>query len=262
MGFPYHGGTLLGTLGMKKIIFWFLLPFLFFSLPAFGETVKVAKLPGDAEKYMPILVSEINTYWPDLQPRQFIAALIDQESNWKQNAQLRTEREHGCGWGQFTIAYNKDGTARFDALSETKRLDPSLANWNWEDCTNATYQLRAVVLKVKSAERGCTLIMKGNINVKACNAAKYNGGSGSVDKRVRYCRALQHCDPTVWTGNLELQCPQSNVKVKGYGESFCDINSKYPSRVFARMSKFNNVMVLPKAPEVVKPIFPKGLLGK
>lgn len=196
------------------------------------------KPPTVSLPLLPILSTEINTYWPTIPYREFPAGIIDQESNWKVNAHLRTSREHGCGYGQFTIAYNKDGSVRFDALTETKALDKSLANWNWLDCTNAVYQLRAVVLKLKSQQRSCDVIMSNSFGALKCNAAKYNGGAGSIDKRVRLCRATPGCDPTKWDNNLETQCPQAKIKVHGYGESFCEINSKYPGRVFDRARKF------------------------
>lgn len=210
------------------------------------------KLPGDSERLLPTLDSEISTYWPTLAPRSFIAGVIDQESNWKVNAKLKTERELGCGLGQFTIAYSANGAVRFDALGETKALDRSLANWDWRDCSNAQFQMRAVVLKLKVNERSCATLMRGNNNVKACDAAQYNGGSGSVTKRIRYCRAIAGCEPTEWFGHLDKQCPQSQTKVAGYGESFCDINSKYPGRVFNRMPKFKGIWpndVMPQVPK-------------
>lgn len=238
------------VLKMKTILLWLFVNLMVWCPSALAQQPK--KLPGDAARYLPLLVSEIDTYWPDLQPREYLAAKIDQESNWKLNAHLRTAREHGCGFGQFTIAYNKDGSTRFDALTETKRLDKSLANWNWQDCTNAVYQLRATVLKTKSEERPCVMTMRGNMNAKACGAAKYNGGAGSINKRVRLCRAKPGCEPDVWENNLMLQCPQAQVKVKGYGESFCEINSKYPGRVFDRMKKFSGYMYAPKLPVPVE----------
>lgn len=198
------------------------------------------KLPGDSAQLLPALNNEISTYWDDLTPRAYIAAVIDQESNWKSKATLRTSRELGCGLGQFTIAYDAAGKPRFDALAETKRLDPSLAGWDWKDCYAVQYQMRAVVLKLKVNERNCKGLMKTNMDVKACGAGAYNGGFGSVTKRTRLCRMQIGCMPDVWADNLDKQCPQANVKVAGYGESFCDINSKYPGRVFARMPKFSD----------------------
>jgi hypothetical protein len=203
-----------------------------------ASEVYAQKLPGDSAQLLPVLDHEITTYWPDLQERPWMAAIPDQESNWKLKATLKTSREFGCGLGQFTQAYNADGSVRFDALAETKRLDPSLKGWTWADCYNAQYQLRALVLKMRVNERTCKAVMRGNRNIKACDTASYNGGFGSVTKRIRSCRMTPGCVPDTWFGHLEKQCPQANVKVAGYGESFCMINSKYPGRVEARQYKF------------------------
>jgi len=195
-------------------------------------------LPGDAGRLLPQLSAEIDRFWPDITPRAFVPAVIEQESGWKVGARLKTSREFGCGLGQFTAAYDAAGGIRFDALSETKRLDPSLAGWDWRDCYAAQYQMRAVVLKLKASDRGCEALMQGNNEVKACDAAQYNGGAGSVAKRIRLCRIAPGCNSGKWFGHLEYQVAQSTRRVQGYGESFSEINSKYPGRVFARMPKY------------------------
>lgn len=204
--------------------------------------VQVANLPGDAPRLLPQLSSEIARNWPSLEMRAFPAAIIDQESGWKLNSQLRTTREHGCGLGQFTIAWDARGRVRFDALAEMRTRDPELSGWNWRDCTAARYQLRAVVLKLEQADAECMLLMRDDREAKACDAARYNGGAGSVANRIRSCRLQTYCDPQQWFGQLETLCPQSRVRVRGYGEDFCTINSKYPGRVFARMPKFEGAM--------------------
>lgn len=196
------------------------------------------KLPGDSAQLLPVLKREIDTYWYKLSIREFPAGVVDQESNWKIAAKLKTKREFGCGLGQHTIAYNADGSVRFDAIAETRRLDPSLSGWTWQDCYNTTYQLRGTVLKLKLNNRDCEVTMANATEALKCSAAKYNGGAGSVTKRIRLCRAKPGCDPKIWEGNLNSQCAQSNVKQEGYGESFCEINAKYPGRVFTRMPKF------------------------
>lgn len=196
------------------------------------------KLPGDSAQLIPVLDQEIDTYWYELGSRTWLYAIPDQEANWKLKATLKTSRELGCGLGQFTIAYNANGTVRFDALAETRRLDPSLRDWNWQDCYNAQFQLRGLTLKMKVNNRSCSIVMADLRNTLACNGAAYNGGYGSVTKRIRLCSMDPKCDPMVWFGNLETKCAQSNVKAEGYGESFCQINAKYPSRVEARQIKF------------------------
>ncbi len=196
------------------------------------------KLPGDSAQLLPVLNQEISTFWPELTTRPWLAAIPDQEANWKLKAKLKTSREFGCGLGQFTVAYDAKGNVRFDALEETKRLHPSLKDWSWSDCYNAQYQLRGVVLKMKANVRSCRAVMGDDRNIKACAGASYNGGFGSIGKRVRMCKLEKGCQPDVWFDNLNRQCAMSNVKHAGYGESFCQINSKYPGRVEDRQHKF------------------------
>lgn len=201
-----------------------------------------AQLPGDAPRYLPQLQHELRAAWPDLAPRAWVPALIEQESLWRVNATLRTAREHGCGLGQFTRAYDAAGRIRFDALAEARALDRGLAGWSWADCARPEYQLRAVVVKLRMHDRQCQPLMRDNREVKACAAAMYNGGAGSVAKRVRSCNLAAGCDAGTWFGHLDRQCPQSRVAAAGYVESFCEINSRYPGRVEARMPKYVEVM--------------------
>jgi hypothetical protein len=194
-------------------------------------------LPGDAARLLPQLGGEISRFWPELAPRSFVAGVIEQESGWKVTAKLQTSRELGAGLGQFTRAYAADGSVRFDALEETRRLDPSLAGWSWRDPYNAEYQMRGAVLKLRANARSCGPLMADGREVLACSAAQYNGGGGSVSNRIRRCRVAAGCDGRRWFGHLEHQAKPA-VRVQGYGESFDQINSKYPGRVFARMPKY------------------------
>jgi hypothetical protein len=148
---------------------------------------------------------------------------------------LKTSREFGCGLGQHTVAYNADGSVRFDSIAESRKLDPSLANWR--DCYDVQMNLRATVLKLKQNNRQCALVTGANRDVKACSAATYNGGWGTITKRIHACETTTGCDKTKWFGHLEHQC-KSKSKAAGYGEDFCTINSKYPGRVEARMPKY------------------------
>lgn len=223
---------------MRRLQYLFILFCLFVSGLSFAQT----KLPNEAEKLLPILKQEINRNWNTIPIRQMPAGLIEQESLWKSKAVLKTDREYGCGLGQFTKTYKADGSIRFDTLSDMKRLDSTLSNWTWEDCFNVQLQMRAVILKLKVDNRSCVTTMANTNEAMACTAAKYNGGAGSIVNRVRTCRLTPGCDPTIWFNNLQTQCPMSNVKQKGYGESFCQINSKYPGRVFTRMEKYKKIM--------------------
>lgn len=200
------------------------------------------KLPGKAALLLPQLKEQIDMVWPDLPIRPFPAGIISQESNWNPMAKLKTSREFGCGLGQHTIAYNANGTVRFDAIAEMRAIDPSLRGWKVTNCYDIPYQLRATVLKLRINDRDCEATMDNPTESMKCSAAKYNGGAGSVAKRIRQCRATPGCDAGVWEDNLSRMCPQSNVKAAGYGESFCEINSRYPGRVFKRMEPFKGLL--------------------
>jgi hypothetical protein len=200
-------------------------------------------LPGQADALLPVLKEEMASYWPDETPRAWVPALIEQESGWRPTAQLRTAREQGCGLIQITRAYNANGTVRMDALADYKQLDPSLAGWSWQDCAAVRYQLRAGVLKLRSNDVLCRRMgLSDNREVKACAAAIHNGGAGNMAKRIRTCRADDGCDPARWFANLERKCPQSRARMAGYGESLCEINSRYPARVEGRMGKYEKPM--------------------
>jgi hypothetical protein len=218
-----------------------LVAWLFFAIMTYPA--QAAKLPNDAPTYLPVLVNEIDTYWKDMQYREFAAGLVEQESLWKIGATLKRDREFGCGFGQFTKTFNKDGSVRFDTLTETKRLDKSLAAWDWQDCYNAKFQLRAMLLKLKANERSCKVWMDDPLDIKRCDGSAYNGGLGGFSARMRLCRSTAGCNPRVWDGHLSIQCAASNVKQVGYGESFCQINSKYPGRVILRMEKYKPYMI-------------------
>lgn len=203
----------------------------------FALTLAGAMLPGAANALLPQLAEEINNYWPKISERPFVPAIIEQESEWKPFAKLKTSRELGIGLGQFTITYRADGSVRFDALSESRLLDPSLRQWSWKDAYNTTYQMRAVVLKLKQNDNFCSALLNPGRDTLACDASAYNGGLGGVTKRIKRCQMQTECNPSAWQDNLSEQCP-TQTKVKGYGEDFCTINSKYPGRVFNRMPKY------------------------
>lgn len=207
-----------------------------------GKAAPLKKLPGEATTYLPVLVTEIDGYWPDMAVREFAAGLVEQESGWKSHATLKTDREFGCGLTQMTKSFNRDGSVRFDVLTETKRLDKSLAGWSWQDCYNAKYQLRGMLLKTKANERNCKTWMDTPLDIKKCDGSVYNGGAGGFSTRIRLCRAKKDCNPRLWDGNLEKQCAAAKTKVKGYGESFCEINSQYPGRILNRMDKYKPYM--------------------
>lgn len=181
-------------------------------------------LPSGAQRDLPILQAEINHRWPDMPMPSVLGALIEQESHWKAHATLKTAREEGVGYGQFTRAYRADGSLRFDALDETRQLDPALSGWSWATRYDATYQLRAVVVKNRDCFHRLRPLLPDDYNALAMCDAAYNGGLAGVYAERRLCAAVAACDPGRWFGHVELHSTKSRVKWRGYGASAFEIN--------------------------------------
>ena len=160
-----------------------------------------------------------------------LAALVEQESGWRDHATLKTDREDGAGYGQFTRAYRADGATRFDALAEIAAQDPSLKGWTWADRYNPRMQLRAITVKVRDCQRRLArLVSTATDSLAMCDSA-YNGGEGGLMAERRLCAAAAGCDPGVWFGHVETHSTKSRTKWKGYGASAFAINRTHVRNV-------------------------------
>lgn len=179
-----------------------------------------------ATPFLPILIREQKQFWGDHPKPTTLAAQVEQESLWNPNARLKTSREEGVGFGQLTRAYRADGSIRFDVFSETKALDKSLKDWDWDNRFDPVFQLRAVIVKNKqlyAQVKGA----KSNVDHLAFAYAAYNGGLGGVLSDRKLCAATPHCNPAIWFGNVQRTSLKAKSAVKGYGHSFFDINREY-----------------------------------
>lgn len=202
-----------------------------------------APLPGNAPRDLPVLMEEIGARWPGMPMPSMLGALVEQESGWKPGATLKTTREEGAGYGQFTRAYRADGSLRFDALAEVIRLDPSLKGWAWTDRYNPRMQLRAVTVKVRDCHRRLSRLADDDYNALAMCDAAYNGGEGGLMAERRLCAAVGGCDPGQWFANVELHSGKSRTKWQGYGASAYDINRTHARNVMVvRRGKYVGVM--------------------
>ncbi len=185
-------------------------------------------VPAAALALLPILSQELDTHWPTMPLRSSMAAQIEKESCitlkhskcWNTRAELKTDREYGFGLGQITI------TKKFNVFEELKASNKALSDWKWENRFDARYQLRAVVIK----DLQCfTSVKKAATPLDQLKMAYscYNGGGGGLMKDRVLCSKTQGCDPSKWDGNVELTSFKSKVAVKGYGQSFYEINRGY-----------------------------------
>ena len=175
-----------------------------------------------AAPYAPVVKSQLTELWPGMPLPSFIAAQIEQESLWNPRAELKTSREYGFGFGQFTI------TPRFNAFEEVKAMHPKLRDWAYEDRFNPTKQIIAVIVKDHGLYRQCRPLMATDFERLACVGASYNGGYGGFVSDRRLCGNTQGCDPTLWFGNVERTSMKSRQRWQGYGKSGFEINREYP----------------------------------
>ncbi|MCP1290949.1 hypothetical protein NK214_12185 [Chromobacterium sp. S0633] len=190
-----------------------------------------AGLSAGALALLPLLSASIGQYWPDMPAHSVLAAQVEQESGWRVNAKLHTSRELGAGLGQFTKAFNKDGSVRFDAIGEMTAAHPeALRGWSWATAYAPRYQLPAVVLKNRDAYR---LIKWASTDYDrlAMMDASHNSGLGSVIQRRRKCANTPGCDPGRWFGHLEHSSTQSKTRRAGYGQSFAEITNTHVRNV-------------------------------
>jgi hypothetical protein len=189
--------------------------------------------PPLAKLYLPTLKVEVAKFWPEASPWSIMAAQVEQESCvslkskrcWNPKVELKTDREYGFGLGQLTI------TSKFNAFEEVRAMDKSMAGWQWEDRYNASYQLRAIVLKNRANYRQMVKYSKDVQSQMAFTIAAYNGGLGGLIKDRVLCKNTQGCDPSLWFGHVERTSNKSRTPVKGYGKSFFDINREYVTNI-------------------------------
>ena len=186
---------------------------------------------------MPIVVNAINTTWPDIPDMGYIPSLIELESCislkhsrcWNTKSKLQTPSEMGVGLGQITIAYNKDGSTRFDALSDNKKLDARLKDLNWENITQrADLQILMIVKMVQSSFKRLYGLTKDESTALDMADSAYNGGLGGVLNARMKCSLKSKCNPNIWFGHVELASTKSRTPMSGYGgKSPYDINTHH-----------------------------------
>lgn len=203
--------------------------------------ILAALLPSNAERYAPVLVETQRKVWAKAPEPWTIAGLIEQESCaslrhpkcWNPRAELKTSREYGFGLGQITVAYNKDGSERFNKFSELKAAHESLRDWKWENRYDPEKQITAIVADTRTIWRRLASDLGAtNTDHWAFTLSAYNGGVGGLLKDRRLCANTKGCDSDRWFGNVELTSVKSRAPQKGYGmRSWFTINREHARNV-------------------------------
>lgn len=207
-------------------------------------------IPPNAYVLRPVVIKEVDNIFPDIPNRHYVPALIEHESCitlrhkrcWSPTSRLKTYREEGAGVGQLTRAYNKDGTIRFDALTELRtRHRRYLAELTWDNVyQRPDLQIRALTLMVRDNYK--TLYdVDEPIQRLAMTDASYNGGMGGLQRERRQCSLVKGCNPDFWFGNVERFCMKSKKVLYG-NRSACDINRHHVSDVMTvRLPKYERL---------------------
>ena len=216
------GLAFLGLCVVTAALFFGLVNFARADTPATLQTV-----PTEAVELAPLAVTEIERIWPNMPRRSYLGTLIEKESRWRTNAQLKTSREEGAGLGQITRAWGAGGALRFDALEEVKSLAPHhLHELSWATVyTRADLGLRAILVKLRDCDTRLQRLGKFERmeRVALCDAA-YNGGWGGLQQDRKLCALTTGCDPAKWFDHVEHTSGKSRTKWQGYGQSAFDIN--------------------------------------
>jgi len=217
------------------------------SLPVASQPVE-SFIPPRAHEHLPTLTAQIRDVWPTMPMPHYFPALIEHESCislkhsrcWSPTSRLKTDREEGAGLGQLTRAFNADGSTRFDALQDSRRLDPrGLNELRWDTVyQRPDLQMRVVVLMSRSTWNRLTPLIPPAHARLAMTDAAYNGGLGGVINERRACALRAACNPNEWFGHVELVCFKSTRPLYA-GRSACDINRHHVHDVLhTRMPKY------------------------
>lgn len=205
-------------------------------------------IPPRALQYLSLVSGQVKELWPSMPAPHYFAALIEHESClslthsrcWSPTSRLKSAREEGAGLGQLTRAFREDGSVRFDALMDARKLDPrGLNELRWETVyERPDLQIRVIVLMVRDTWNRLERLVPADMPRLAFADAAYNGGLGGVLNERRACGLRAGCDPNQWFGHVEQVCLKSTKPLYG-GRSACDINRHHVHDVLkTRMPKY------------------------
>lgn len=196
-------------------------------------------IPKNAYQYLETIQVEKANYFPQFQEVAYFPALIEHESCvsllsktcFSQYAKLSTQRELGAGFGQITKVYNKDGSVRFDSLSDMRRKHKELTDWNWNNVfERPDLQIRSILLMIRDNDKFFFNVKDPKERAYFDDAA-YNRGPGNIQKERVACGMRSDCDPQRWFGNVANHCLGSHQAIYGQ-RSACDINRHHVDNVF------------------------------
>lgn len=213
-----------------------------FLLPAAPASGSVGISP-QARELLPLLATVIRAQWPACPQPWVIAGKIEQESAWKVRAELKTSREYGFGLGQITIAYNADGTERFNNFAHALRVTMMSKTITWEKRFDPTFQLTYSVLMDRANYAAVATFFDDDESRTAGMLIAYNAGLGAILRRKAEAVRRGVDPPRKWYGGLESIHPRSEDRVL-YGRPLYRRINEYPALIMrTRATKYRAPMI-------------------
>ena len=246
------GLVFVGLMLLRGLVFVGLLSFFAGQVRAAAPAVPTAAL-----QHLPQLQQQLQQVWPDMPEPAYLGALIEHESCitlthrrcWQPSSRLKTTREEGAGLGQLTRAWRPDGSLRFDALAEARRVDPrGLADLRWDTVyTRPDLQMRVIALTTRANYLRLAPLVADHPHRLAMADAAYNGGMGGLLNERRACGLAAGCNPQQWWGHVERHCLKSKQPLYA-GRSACDINRHHVADVLlTRLPRYRAYLPPPQA---------------
>ena len=190
-----------------------------------------------AEVLRPLFLEVQKQHWNACSLPWTMAGQVEQESNWKTKATLKTSRELGRGLGQLTITYKQDGSERFNTYRDAVRMR-ALKGWDWQqDPYHARFQLTYLVITDRSHFAVIRPQFGNDKEASAAVLVAYNAGFGTVLKRIAAARQAGQARPYLWFGGLDqVRSPGEGVLL--YGKDLGDTRNEYPRKVLQKAEKY------------------------
>lgn len=189
-----------------------------------------------AQQYLPIYREVVSVHWPQMPMQHIPCGQVEQESSWKATATLKTPRELGRGLTQMTVAYNKDGSERFNIYREAVKWR-ALKGWNWrQDPYNVQYQLTFLVLQDQMNYAVLRPLFINEEETWKAALVSYNAGRGRVMSRLAVARARES-PADRWTSGLDQAHGPKEDRIL-YGRPLWQAVNEYPVKVFRRAEKY------------------------
>lgn len=206
-------------------------------------------IPPAAFEWLPVIHTEVQRVFSCAPSLGYFGGLGEQESCislkhskcWNTHSTLKTDRELGVGLFQITKAYRKDGTVRFDTLSDLRnKYRSELKDLSWDNvATRGDLQIRAMVLLVKDVYDGLYMVTDPMERLKMTDSG-YNQGLRAVYNDRQLCGLTKGCNPQRWFDNVEKTSSRAGVVIYG-ARTAESINREHVSSVFKlRLPKYDN----------------------